>query len=452
MNIKRLSAVGLGHFSIDVLNSSIAVLLTVLSGKFDLSISQIGLAAMIYTFAASLTQPFFGMLADYLQGRWLGAISVAWTASFFALAAFMPSYPLLVTCLTIGALGSGAFHPVGMINAAAAGGRYPTTATSVFFLLGQSGLALGPMAAGLLLQYLDIRVGLPLLALSTVPAIVLMALHLSQAMAITPDETDAQDQQLVASDPIAEEAATPAAATPTSTIPPHTIPSPALQSATVSSVTGEQRVSSVTGEQRVSSVTGEQKTGNMWQSRVVIFTAFLVVVAFRAATMQSLVTLLPRFFSDQGFASGTYGMMIGVFAFAGALGTFFGGYLGDRVNRRLTLFFSTLLSVPFCYALLQVEGWLFYPMAAMAGALLNIPHSILIIMAQRLLPKREGMMGGMVLGFMFASGAIMTWIASWLADLFGLGLVLSLLALLPTGAAFSALLLPSTRTPTAPAN
>ena len=101
MQIKRLSAIAFGHFSIDVLSSSIALILTVLSAKFELSISQIGLAAMIYTFAGSLTQPFFGILADYMRGRWLGAISVTWTALFYGLAAFMPNYPLLVTCLTI---------------------------------------------------------------------------------------------------------------------------------------------------------------------------------------------------------------------------------------------------------------------------------------------------------------------------------------------------------------
>lgn len=399
MNIKRLLAVGLGHFSIDVLNSSIAVLLTVLSGKFDLATSQIGFAAMVYTFAASLTQPLFGILADYLRGRWLGAISVAWTAFFYGLAAFAPTYPLLVTCLTIGALGSGAFHPVGMINAASAGGKFPTTATSVFFLLGQSGLALGPMAAGLLLQYLDIRVGLPLLALSTVPAVVMMALYLSQAIvvpaahAVAPDKTSAS---------------APVASPSTST-------------------------------------SAQIKRSAVWQGRALVFTAFMLVVALRSATMQSFVTLLPKYFSDLGYASGTYGMMIGIFSFAGALGTFGGGYLGDRVNRRLTIFVSTLLSVPFCFFLLRVDGWLFFAVAAMAGALLNIPHSILIIMAQRLLPKSEGMMGGMVLGFMFASGAIMAWLASRFAVQFGLGVVLSVLAFLPIGAALSALLLPATR-------
>ncbi len=389
MKLKRLLAVGFGHFSIDVLNSSIAVILTVLSGKFDLSISQIGLAAMIYTFAASLTQPLFGILADYLQGRWLGAIGVAWTGLFYALASFAPNYPLLVTCLTIGALGSGAFHPVGMINAAAAGGKYPTTATSIFFLLGQSGLALGPMAGGLLLQYVDITVGLPLLALSVIPAVVMMALYLRQPLSITTDRPNA-----------------------VSTSHPQVTP-------------------------RAPSLTRRSGT--------VVVVAFITVVALRAATVQSLTTLLPKYFADLGYTSGRYGLMIGVFAFAGALGTFLGGYLGDRVNRRLTLFFSTLLSVPFCFLLLRTDGWLFYLTAACAGALLNIPHSILIIMAQRLLPKREGMMGGAVLGFMFASGAAMAWLASWFADIVGLPLVLSVLAFVPIGAALSALLLPSTR-------
>ena len=401
MNVRRLAAIAFGHFSIDVLNSSLAVILTVLSGKFDLSISQIGLAAMIYTFAASLTQPFFGMLADYLQGRWLGAISVAWTALFYGLAAFTPNYPLLVLCLTIGALGSGAFHPVGMVNAAAAGGNYPTTATSIFFLLGQSGLAIGPMAGGLLLQYVDITLGLPLLALTVTPAVVMMAFYLRQPLSIS---------HLTSSS--------------TSSTPP-----------SVSS----------SAHPPVDQTNIEQAKTSWWMGTTAIITAFMFVVALRSATIQSLTTLLPKYFSDLGYSSGSYGIMIGVFAFAGALGTFLGGYLGDRVNRRLTISSSALLAVPFTFALLHTEGWLFYPLAACAGALLNIPHSILVIMAQRLLPKREGMIGGAVLGFMFASGAAMAWIASWFADWVGLSFVLSVVAFLPIGAAGCALLLPATR-------
>ena len=69
MNAKRLGAISFGHFAIDILNSSIAIILVSVSQQWDLSNSQIGFGAMVYTFAASLTQPFFGLLAD----RWRGA-------------------------------------------------------------------------------------------------------------------------------------------------------------------------------------------------------------------------------------------------------------------------------------------------------------------------------------------------------------------------------------------
>lgn len=379
MQIKRLSAIAFGHFSIDVLSSSIALILTVLSAKFELSISQIGLAAMIYTFAGSLTQPFFGILADYMRGRWLGAISVTWTALFYGLAAFMPNYPLLVTCLTIGALGSGLFHPVGMINAAAAGGPYPATATSIFFLLGQSGLALGPIVAGFVLQSMNIEVGMPLMALGALPAVLVMAVYLSSPM-------------MVASKGKA--------------------PAPTGQS-------------------------------NVARRALWVGIAFMLVITLRVTTSQSLVTLLPKYFADLGYQPALYGSMIGIFSLGAAIGTFVGGYLGDRYSRRNLLFVATLLSVPFSYGLLHTTGWLFWPLAFLAGALLNVPHSVLVVMAQEFLPKRQGMMGGAALGFTFASGAVMAWIASWFADRVGLAPVLSILAFVPIGAALSALALPA---------
>ncbi|GIV76165.1 MFS transporter [Litorilinea aerophila] len=394
MDVKRLTAISLGHFAIDILNSSIAMILTAVAGIFDLSVSQIGLGAMIYTFAASLTQPLFGMVADRLRGRYLGAIGLLWTMTFYALAPLMPSYPALVLCLTIGALGSGAFHPVGIVNAAASGGRYPTTATSIFFVLGQTGLAVGPILAGIVLQTLGVA-GLPYLALIMAPVVLLMAVNLRQ--------------------PIAEERTPPAPARPPST--------PATS--------------------RVASGRAASNT--------LIVTAFILLIALRSTTLQSYVTLLPKYFDDLGYAPALYGTMVGVFSFAGAMGTFLGGYLGDRFNRRQVIFLSMVASVPFSYGLLHLEGWGFFIMAAVAGAALNIPHSILLIMAQRLLPARKGMIGGAVLGFMFASGAATAWLASWFADLVGLGTVLNWLALVPMGAGLCALVLPSTRAAPAPA-
>ena len=118
-------------------------------------------------------QPLFGAVADRLRGRWLGAIGLLWTAAFFALATFANSFGLMVTCLSIGALGSGALHSFGMLNAADSGGHRPALATSIFFLGGQSGLALGPVVAGLLLQRRGLA-SLPFMALALIAAIAML--------------------------------------------------------------------------------------------------------------------------------------------------------------------------------------------------------------------------------------------------------------------------------------
>ena len=128
MDKKRLTAAAYGHFSIDILNSSVAIILTLAASHFNLSIAQIGFGAMMYQMFAAMSQPLFGGLTDKLNGRWIGAVGVLWTAVFFAAAASMPTHPLFITLLMIGGLGSGAFHAAGMVNASAAGFHAPISA------------------------------------------------------------------------------------------------------------------------------------------------------------------------------------------------------------------------------------------------------------------------------------------------------------------------------------
>lgn len=392
MDVRRLFSVSFGHFSIDLVNSSVPMILTAVAPNFNLTVSQIGLAAMIYTFAASLTQPLFGILTDRLRGRWLAGAGVLWTMLFYTLGILMPNYPAMVTCLTLGALGSGAFHPAGMINATLSGGSYPTMATSIFFVLGQVGLALGPLLTGFIIENYGLA-SLGYLALATTPAIVAMFVFVRSPY------HDAESE--------AEDAGHAHA---------HGPPSQSAAPANSAATRG-----------------------------LYVAIAFILLITFRSTTQQSFTTLLPKYFSDQGFTPATYGTMVSILAFAGATGTFIGGWLGDRFNRRTVIFVSMSLGALFSFGMLHTNGWLYAAVAIGAGIMMNIPHSILIIMAQRLLPKRRGMIGGAVLGLMFASGAAMAGLGSWVAEFVGLPVVLGIFALLPLGGAACALLLPSTR-------
>lgn len=384
MDKKRLFAASYGHLSMDMLNASIPVILTAVAASFELNVSQITLAAMIYTFAASLTQPLFGILVDRFRGRWVAGLGLLWTMTFYALAPFMPNYFALVTCLSLGALGSGAFHPAGLVNSTMAGGRKPTTATSVFFVGGQVGLALGPTLVGVLLQNYGLS-AMPYMALLMAPGAAFMLWWLRH--------------------------------------PYHDEHVPAKKSEAV--------------EKPATASAGVRSSG--W----FLVLAFILLITFRSTTQQGFTTLLPKFFADQGYEPAAYGAMLSILGLGGATGTFVGGYLGDRFNRRMVIFGSMAFGALFSFSMLQLNGWAYVIIAFCAGVMMNIPHSILIIMAQRLIPARKAMMGGAVLGFMFASGAATTSIGGWIADYVGLPAVLSVFALLPIAAALCALTLPS---------
>ena len=380
MNNKRLYAAIYGHTSIDLINASVAMILVLVSTRFNLTISQIGLGALIYQICAAMSQPLFGGLADRLRGRWVGGLGLLWTLAFYSLASFMPNYPLFISALMVGGLGSGAFHAAGLLNASVSGGeKKAATSTSLFFVGGQVGFAIGPIVAGLLLQRFDM-LAMPMMALAMLPAALVMLVYMREPLPVAPKRAVRDDGQA-------------------------------------------------------------RRHG----AAAIIVVAFFMLITFRSGTSQTFSTLLPKYYDLLGYSSGQYGFMIGLFAFAGAFGTFLGGYLGDRVNRRMLIFTVTLLCTPFAYLMLHSSGWVFVASAMAAGALLAVPHSIILVMAQELAPNRRGLVGGLVLGFVFASGSTVAWLASVAADYVGLERVLSVVAFMPILAGLCALLLPSTR-------
>ena len=405
MNLRRLSAVSFGHMAIDILNASIAMILAVLSVPFNLSNADIALGAMAYTLMGSLTQPFFGLLADRLGGRWLGAVGLLWTAVFYFAATFSQTYIMLIALMTMASLGSGAFHPQGAMNAGAAGRERASTATSIFFLLGQMGLAFGPMIVGVLLE----EVGMPgprMMAVATLPFVVWMAFGLRKPLVRAEAE-----------------------------------PMPVRSARAQSPGAVKRKV-------RPPSTARAQQQPHRGRMALV---AFAVLVALRASVQQAFYGLLPKYFSDLGFSPKEFGFMVGVLSVALALGTMTGGILGDRYDQPKILLWSLLASVPFSWLILDIVNlWIFYPLAFAAGFMIGVPHSILVVMAQRFLPGRQGLASGAILGFTFAAGAVGMGIAGPIADIFSLSSVLHVVALLPVLAAICAFFM-RTRSPATPA-
>ncbi len=136
----------LGHFTVDLYSGLLPVLYPLMAIQFELSNQEVGIVALSFMTAASLSQPLFGYLADKHGSRYLAPASLAWAAVMFGVIGLSPSAGFFMFAAFMAGLGSGAYHPVGASNAAAAvRDESRNTAMSIYTVSGTGGFALGPI-------------------------------------------------------------------------------------------------------------------------------------------------------------------------------------------------------------------------------------------------------------------------------------------------------------------
>ncbi len=283
--------------------------------------------------------------------------------------------------LVVAALGSGLYHPYGTLNARRAAGDYAASGTSLFFFFGQCGLALGPALSGVLLARLPFATTVLLLVAIALP----VALVLAQF-------------------------------------------GPKGQMPT-----------------RVTSKGSDGTRLMHWTPLAVI--AFALVLLFRGWPPAATNTFLPKWLADVGFSSAEYGILLSVFMFSTALGNIFGGWLADRWSHKGVVV-SALAVAPFPFYVLYMApsvGAEAIAAVTLAGFVMGMPHSVMVLMGQNLLPGRMGFASGLILGSMFAVGAAAGWITGWLGDRIGLQDALGWIPAICIAAALCALALPRAR-------
>jgi FSR family fosmidomycin resistance protein-like MFS transporter len=171
--------------------------------------------------------------------------------------------------------------------------------------------------------------------------------------------------------------------------------------------------------------------------------AFVALVAVRSSMQAAYTAFLPTLFAGRGWDAATYGALAGSFMFAAAIGNVITGELADRYGMRSSTVWPLLFSVPAGLVCLWAPTVAAAFLAAgLAGLLIGGQHSVLVVHAQRLLPARQGLAAGLILGFTFAAGGIGTWLGGVAADRFGLLEVMQAITLLGAPAALLALTLP----------
>lgn len=168
------------------------------------------------------------------------------------------------------------------------------------------------------------------------------------------------------------------------------------------------------------------------------------VVILRSVTALGFAFFLTVLLSrERGLSLIEGGIPLAAYNIAGVVGALFFGYLGDRINARPLVCGSLLLSVPALLAFLEIEGPLGYIPLALGGGLLLASNSILVALAQELVPQRSGLASSLPLGFSWGLASLSLGPVGWFADHYGVTETLRWLAMLPLVTASVALFLPA---------
>ena len=163
------------------------------------------------------------------------------------------------------------------------------------------------------------------------------------------------------------------------------------------------------------------------------FVPFGILIALRSWTLMTMIAFIPKYYIDLGYGPAAFGIYAAMYMGGSALGGVGGGWLADQMDKR-TLVSRTLILAGIPLLLLVpfgAGGW-GYPIIFVAGALIGISHSPIVVHAQGMMPTYEGTASGAVLGFTFATGAIGILVSGFLADQFGFDTVIIVAAVMVT--------------------
>jgi len=388
-------AVSLGHLANDICMSTGPVTMTFLA-TYILKISpiQVGLAISLREFIGAVSQPFFGWLTDRSGGRIQAPSGVLWVALMTLCAIFLAmtgNFYLTLIPYALAAVGSGAFHPVGAMHASGLKQSGSARNTAYFFLAGQTGLAMGPLLAGLLLDNALRASGgepapmhmLPMLSLLVLvlPAVIFMGLSL-------PNRSTYAN----------------------------------AQKATV----------------------GESV--NVWQSLKAVGWGTLallgVFIILRSIVHLGTANFLPFIFADKGWQPSEYGGITSLFWISSAVAGVIFGRLADRFDRRRVIAISLVLAAPLVVLLPLIDSKIALVVAMATGAMAGGAFPAVVVVAQSLLPGSKGFASGLILGAIFATGAGGSQVLGVLIDRIGFSGAFQVVGVIALIAAGVALLLP----------
>jgi FSR family fosmidomycin resistance protein-like MFS transporter len=151
-----------------------------------------------------------------------------------------------------------------------------------------------------------------------------------------------------------------------------------------------------------------------------LFLSLGVLITARSFLIVSLTIYLPTYLTEGGASLWMAGASLSILELAGVAGAIVGGSLSDIVGRRWVLVVAMITAPAFLFLVLDVRGWLLFPVLVAAGfTLLSLGPVIMAIVLESFHENRAFANGVyMAISFLIRSGATVA--VGALGDAFGL--------------------------------
>ena len=364
-----LFAIAFCHLLNDMMQALIPAIYPILKSSFSLNFSEVGLITFTFQLSASLFQPLIGLYTDHHPKPYLLACGMGVTLTGLALIASASSYPMLLAACALVGLGSAIFHPESSrIARAASGGRFGL-AQSVFQVGGNTGQAIGPlMAAAIIIPH-----GQTSVAWFCAAALLGMLI--------------------------------------------------------LANIGTWSRRRGAAAPRRAAARPERQHT----RRTVVISIAILGALTFSKAFYLASINSYLQFYLIDKFQVSVPQAQTYLFLFLGAIaiGTFGGGPISDRFDRKYVIWFSILGVFPFTMLLPYADLYWTGVLLVLIGLILASTFSMILVYAQELVPGKVGLVAGLFFGAAFGLGGLGAAVLGVLADMTSIDFVYSVCAYLP---------------------
>lgn len=364
------------HMFNDTLQNMVQAVYPLLKESLVLNFSQIGIITLVYQMSSSIFQPIIGAYTDRKPQPYSLPIGMMFTMCGILSLAFASDFIHVLLAVFLAGIGSSVFHPEASRLAHIASGGKHGLAQSIFQVGGNFGGSIGPLLAAIFIAPYG-RQNIGWFAIIALVCILFM-LYISRwykGVLLRLKETRTSQDYI------------------------------------------EPKVNKPIASKR----------------KIISTLLILLILIFSKYVYMSSLTSYYTFYLIEkfGVSIGQSQIYLFIFLFAVALGTFFGGPIGDRFGRKYVIWFSILGAAPFALYMPYAGLTGTCILSVIIGLVLSSAFSAILVYAQELLPGKEGLIGGLFFGLAFGIAGIASAIFGKLADLHGIEYIYHIAAFMP---------------------